>query len=203
MKEQVHKDWIRSFDIGLPPPDAEQDPSKYLVWLVRCFFPESRLPPEINPNADPEKQRGVRLAYIRSIFEENGIAPPAHWSPIVDLGDPRPEKEAQQAAGLASFNQVLRNLKHYLTPDKAFRKTLSADLKVRRTECETLLAELEGLANDHAQLQDQIATIQRLIDTDSGESQIAADKIMKRLYGVRPVERGVRGKTTLGQLSPL
>jgi sensor domain CHASE-containing protein len=76
-------------------------------------------------------------------------------------------------------------------------------LKVRRAECETLYEELEALSAEDLALRDQLATIQRLIDCQTGPAQIAAEKIMKKLYGGVPVERGARGRTTIGRTPPV
>lgn len=170
--EDNNSEWAHL--LRIPDLNSAADrPIHYLYILCISIFPNCEL---YQGKANEDKSL-VELKCIRSIFEQYGIQPPAHWSPLINLhvGDQRPQAQA-------SFNQIIHNLRYFLTPDAELRNELSQDIENRYQKCIDLESELESVAKEDKFYNEKFKQIEGFLQTQTGSEKDKVQAIINQLF---------------------
>ena len=99
------------------------------------------------------------LKAVRSIFQDNGIRPPDHWSPIRDLVSARSDD------GVEYFNMAIKNLRLYLNADKKLRMSLEQNVKEAESAYQEMIAEIQAVKAENRSYEEKIQKIKAFIQT--------------------------------------
>ncbi|OHS94639.1 hypothetical protein TRFO_11030 [Tritrichomonas foetus] len=180
LMEPDNRDWIRWLRIpALYSHEARHDAVYYLFTLCTSIFIDFKSYQQEDPDEDPQITRTNRLKYIRSIYNFYGIQQPTHWSPILNLSV---DEEDNQDQELLMFNEAIKNLRYYLTPDQEFRKELQRDIEARYTRCENLAEELENVAAEDRFYRDKFERIQKFLKDKKDKDKAVVQSIIDALF---------------------
>lgn len=127
-------------------------PARYLWALCRCLIQDATVMKDIREDNDC-------LKAVRTIFQDNGIRAPEHWSPIRDLASTGSED------GVEYFNIAIENLRLYLNADKKLRMSLEHDVRAAESEYQQMIAEIHAVKAENRSYEEKIQKIKAFIQT--------------------------------------
>ena len=171
--DQRVQEWLRTLQIM--DIRSNVSPAEFMYDLTLFLFPQAYESPATDLK---------RLQFVKKVFQTHGIGKGEHWTPVMALcqsEDPESERE-----GLDAFNNLLRSLKHYFTPEPDYRKALVKKLDERQVRCEDLLRDLERVSAENKFYSDKLARIQDLLASQSGSSEaVGARSFLEAQIGQR------------------
>ena len=171
--DQRVQEWLRT--LQMVQVRVNVSPAEFMYDLTEFLFPQT---------FETCSTDIARLQFVKKVFKEHGIAQGEHWRPVLTLCQAEnPETEHE---GLDAFNNLLRGLKHFFTPEQDYRKILWRKLDERRLACEDLLRDLEELAGENEFYSDKMQRIQDLIASQSSSvDAITARRVLEESTGVK------------------
>ena len=202
--EPENRDWAKFLRIpALFSKGARSDVVEYLFTLCTSIFIDFKPYVEDEPADDNDDSRVTarrvnKLKHVRAIFDYYGIQSPAHWSPILSI---RPDSHGDQMSSLVMFNEAIKHLKYYLTPNQEFRKDLAKDIEARYARCEGLANELEGVANEDRFYRDKFKRLQEFVNSLAENKKLVKERetvnnLIERLFDPNPPGYRSRSLTT-------
>jgi len=160
MLNKSNKFWIDTLDIpDLHQGLAEEHASYFLATLCSSVFKDWQI--KIAPE-DSLENRKKSIMGVRSVFQQNKIPSPSHWSPVLLLNEV--DTKDVKNAGVIAFNQCIDGLKRYFCDTSSLVSKLELQIGSDSSSVQELGAELSMVVAEIKFLDQKIENIRKILN---------------------------------------